>query len=169
MEEPEFAQQFSDIEQLVLRVGWLEQRRFAQDLASFGLTPPQFHVLRDILVRGGDTTMSALAEDTLQHCATMTGVVDRLVKMALVIRHRAAHDRRQVLVQLTPTGRQVLELVRHSREERLRKTLSRLSPPDAENLLHLLKAYLKAFRVENERAEDTYHTSLEGVLVESQP
>lgn len=150
MEEQELAEQFANVAHLVLRVGWLDQRRFAQDLASFGLTPPQFFVLRSIVSCTRNPTMSALANETLQHCATMTGIVDRLVKMGLVTRRRAEHDRRQVLVELTPTGRKVLDQVRHSREARLRETLSRMSSQDARELLRLLQLYLEAFRAQYE-------------------
>ncbi len=153
MGEQEFLEQCSSLGQLVLRVSWLEQRRFAQDLAGFGLTPPQFFVLRSISLRGKNPTMSALAYDTLQHCATMTGIVDRLVKMGLVTRRRAAHDRRQVLVDLTPSGYEALEKVNLGRETRLRETLSRLPAQDATQLLRLLKAYLEAFRTQYEGAE----------------
>lgn len=147
MENQELLGQLASIEQLILHVGWLEQRRLAQDLDRFGLTPPQFFVLRSILSRRENPTMSTLAYDTLQHCATITGIVDRLVKMGLVTRKRSAQDRRQVLVELTPAGRDLLNKVRHSREKRLRDTLMRLSQEDAKELLRLLKTYLEAFRL----------------------
>nr|MBC7244707.1 MarR family transcriptional regulator [Chloroflexota bacterium] len=148
MEKQDLLKQLASIEQLILRVGWLEQRRFAQDLDSFGLTPPQFFVLRSIQSHGENPTMSTLAYDTLQHCATVTGIVGRLVKMGLVKRRRSAHDRRQVLVELTPAGLDLLDKVRGSREKRLRETLMRLSQEDARELLRLLKAYLEAFQLE---------------------
>ncbi len=136
-----------------MRVGWLEQRRFAQDLAGFGLTPSQFFVLSSIAQHGTDSTMSMLAHDTLQHCATMTGIVFRLARMKLIAHHRAKHDRRQVLVELTPAGRQLLERVRECREARLRATLAHLSPPDAVELLRLLTKYLEAFGAPPESSE----------------
>lgn len=155
----------ASIEQLLLRVSWLEQRRFAQDIAGLNLTPPQFFVLRSILsrgahptphgTRGGVPTMSALAYDTLQHCATVTGIVDRLEKMGLVTRQRDAEDRRQVRVELTPRGSDLLRKIRGNREQRLRSTLLRLSEQDASELLRLLRAYLEALRLQYESAEDT--------------
>lgn len=134
------------IEQLVFQVGWLEQRRFAQDVAGFGLTPAQFFVLRAILGHDSLPTMGTLAYDTLQHCATMSGIVDRLEKMGLVVRMRDQQDRRQMLVKLTPAGRDVLARVRQSREKRLIDTFALLSPEQASTLLTLLRTYLEAFR-----------------------
>jgi DNA-binding MarR family transcriptional regulator len=147
--------QLPGLEPLLLRVGWLEQRRFAQDLAGFGLTLPQFFVLRSIARRGEGSTMSMLAQDTMQHCATMTGIVFRLARMQLITRRRGKHDRRQVLIELTPEGRSLLERVRHSREARLRATLRQLSPPDAAELLRLLHKYLEAFGDQLESSERT--------------
>ena len=161
LEDQELPEQLASIEQLLLRVSWLEQRRFAQDIAGLSLTPPQFFVLCSILTRGAHLTMSALAFDTLQHCATVTGIVDRLEKMSLVTRQRDAADRRQVLVELTPAGRELLGRVRGSREQRLRETLLRLSERDASELLRLLRTYLEAFRLQYE--------STEGALPEDPP
>lgn len=153
MDQEEFLQQFSTMEQLVLGVGWLRQRSFAQDLAGFGLTPPQFFVLRSLALHGKHPTMTALADDTLQHCATLTGVVDRLVRMGLVTRRRDEHDRRQVLVELTSAGREALAKVRQNREDHMRETLSHMLPQEAAELLRLLQVYLEAFRTQHESAE----------------
>jgi len=147
------ARQISAIEQLVSRVGWLEQRRFARDLAGFGLTPPQFFVLRSIAQHGEHATMGTLAYDTLQHCATMTGIVDRLLKMGLVQRRRAEKDRRQVLVELTSAGRDLLDKVRGCRDSHLLATLTQLSSPDGKELMRLLRLYLVAFQTQYEDAD----------------
>jgi len=144
--------ELANVEQLVMRVGWLEQRRFAQDLSGFGLTVPQFFVLHSVCSRECKCTMSALADDAFRRSATMTGIVDRLLKMGLVTRQRDAKDRRRVLVELTPAGREVLDRVRRGRKARLRDTLARLSARDAGELLRLLKLYLEAFRAQYEEA-----------------
>ncbi len=153
MEDQELSEQLAAIERLMLGVGWLEQRRFARDLAEFGLTVPQFVVLRSILHRDQQSSMSTLADETLQCCATMTGIVDRLVKMGLVTRQRDPLDRRRVFVQLTTSGRAAMDKVRHRRVKRLRETLVHLAPEDAGELLRLLSLYLEAFRQQYE--EDT--------------
>jgi DNA-binding MarR family transcriptional regulator len=154
VEEQELSEQLAAIERLLLRVSWTELRRFAQQLSGFGLTVPQFFVLRSILRREQQPTMTALATDTLQRFATMTGIVGRLVKLGLVARHRDISDRRRVLVDLTPAGRDVLGRVRRSREQRLRETLAHLPPQDARELLRLLRLYLEAFQRHYEGAEE---------------
>ena len=153
MGDPDLLQELRDTERLLLRVSWLEQRRFAQDLAQFGLTLPQFVALRAIR-REKQPTMTTLADETLQRCATMTGIVDRLVKMGLVVRQRDPEDRRRVLVELTATGSELMQRVRLSREQRLRETLVHLPDGDAAELLRLLKLYLQTFSEQYEEKED---------------
>jgi len=145
LRDQELVEQVADMEQLMLRVSWIEQRRFAQQLSEFGLTVPQFFVLRSIRRRERNPTMSTLADETLQRCATMTGIVGRLVKMGLVKRQRDRNDRRRVFVELTPQGRALVDEVRRVRAQRLGQTLSHLSSEDARELLRLLRAYLEAF------------------------
>ena len=154
MAEPLSSDAFDAIEQLVFQVGWLEQRRFAQDVAGFGLTPAQFFVLRAILGHDSLPTMGTLAYDTLQHCATISGIVDRLEKMGLVVRVRGHGDRRLMLVELTVLGRDVLARVRQSREQRLKDTFALLSPEQTTALLALLRTYLEAFRQQYEDPSD---------------
>ena len=137
------AEQLKGMEQLTLRVAWLEQRRFGQLLAQFGLTIPQFLVLR--CIGHHDTlSMTDLADETLQCSATMTGIVDRLERMGLVTRVRDVKDRRRMLVELTPPGRETLGHVRRNREEILCRTLGSLDEADAQEFLRLLRLYLEA-------------------------
>jgi len=154
-EDPHLLEQLASIEHLLLRVSWLEQRRFARDLATLGLTVPQFLALRSVLHRGRQPTMTALADETWQRCATVTGIVDRLVKMGLVTRQRDTSDRRRVLVEPTPAARELLDKARHTRERRLRETLTHLPAEDAQELLRLLKLYLEAFGLQYEETEET--------------
>jgi DNA-binding MarR family transcriptional regulator len=147
----DLTRQLPIIERLILRIGWLERRRFARDLDEFGLTVPQFAVLRSIQLRDRWPTMTALADETLLRSATVTGIVDRLAKMGLVQRHRDPDDRRRILVELTETGRHLVEGVRLGRIARVQGTLSHLSPGDAQELLRLLSLYLEALGIQLEK------------------
>jgi len=153
-EGPDLLEQLASIEQLLLQVSWLEQRRFARDLATLGLTVPQFLALRSILHGEGQPTMTALADETWQRCATVTGIVDRLVRTGLVTRQRDPRDRRRVLVEPTPAARGLLDKARQTRESRLRETLTRLRAQDAQELLRLLRLYLETFGLQYQETED---------------
>lgn len=95
--------------------------RFSEAAArAAGLEPQQHQLL--LAVKGTPRSVPAsigeLAERLqIQHHSTVE-LVDRLVRRKLVLRRRRESDRRQVLVQLTPKGEQILlELSLHHREE----------------------------------------------------
>jgi DNA-binding MarR family transcriptional regulator len=131
-------------EQALLSLIWLEQKRLAQILAVHGLTVPQFLALTSIWHRQQGCHMGELASDMLQSSATMTGIVDRLVRMELVHRQAVAHDRRLVIIDLTERGRKLLITVGRQKQERLEEILSRLTTEERVTLVRLLRRYLEA-------------------------
>jgi DNA-binding MarR family transcriptional regulator len=90
---------------------WIAKRRFFQLLQPFGLTMPQFMSLAALSMQQEPYTMSDLTNVTLHEPATMTGIVDRLVKMGLVERSRSKTDRRVVLVKISPSGMGLLQQI----------------------------------------------------------
>jgi DNA-binding MarR family transcriptional regulator len=100
---------------------WIAKRRFFQLLQPYGLTPPQFISLAALSMHHEPYTMSDLTSITLHDPPTMTGIVDRLVKMSLVQRLRSKSDRRVVLVQVTPLG---VDLVKQIQENLLNDSLT---------------------------------------------
>ena len=81
------------------------------------LTLPQFDVLAQ-LHRRGAMTPGQLTRELLVTAGNLTGIVERLVRMGLVSRHRVPEDGRAVRVRLTPRGRQLIAraIPRHKRE-----------------------------------------------------
>ncbi len=91
---------------------WTAARQFSQELQNFGLTLPQFVALASLVAHGRSCTMSDLTKTTLQDPPTMTGIVDRLIRMQAVQRTRSETDRRIVLVQATPAGVELVKRIR---------------------------------------------------------
>lgn len=82
--------------------------RHSKTLAQrYGLTGPQLVVLRQ-LEREDPMSIGALARNVSLSHATVTGIVDRLERAALVERRRLETDRRRVLVGLGEKGRSLL-------------------------------------------------------------
>lgn len=122
---------------------WISKRQFAQRLQKFGLTHPQFMTLASLTAHEEACTMSDLINVMFQDAPTMTGVIDRLVKMKLVERTRSETDRRVVLVQVTPAG---VELVRQIDEQTLCDAeigFASLSDEDLSALEQLLRYILR--------------------------
>jgi len=93
----------------LMQLSWLQHRRFAQEISDLRLTVPQFFTLSTLQSLGGTATMGDLSRSTYQVSATMTGIIDRLVRDGLVERERATTDRRSVVVALTPTGQKLVD------------------------------------------------------------
>lgn len=100
------------IKDIFVSLMWIATRQFSHWLQPFGLTHPQFVALAALAAYKNTCTMSDLTNVTLQDPPTMTGIVDRLVKMGWVQRMRSETDRRVVLVQATPAGLRLIEQIK---------------------------------------------------------
>lgn len=77
---------------------------FRTGLEPFGVTPQQF-ALMAFLWRQDGLSQAELSDQAEIDRTTLSGLVDRLQKLALVERCRHPADRRIWLVRLTPAGR----------------------------------------------------------------
>lgn len=110
---------------------WIAKRQFAQQLQAFGLTHPQFITMVALVAHQKSCTMRDLINVTFQDAPTVTGIVDRLIKMNLVERTRSEVDRRVVLVQATSAG---VDLVRQIEEKFLHDGFCEFNHLTDENL-----------------------------------
>jgi len=141
------------LEKLLHQLTWLGRKSLAQELSYYGVTVPQFYALLSLQKRGRACPMSELAQATQQTSATMTGIIDRLVRMGMVERRRKESDRRMVMVHLTRRGEQLLEEVRARRRQGFYKALAKFEGEKIDQLLPLLEALPLAFSWEEERDE----------------
>jgi MarR family 2-MHQ and catechol resistance regulon transcriptional repressor len=77
-------------------------------LTAHGLTTTQLGVLEAVLHKGPQTHRD-LGRRVLTSAANMTDVIDKLAARGLVVRIRSPEDRRQVRVDLTACGRELIE------------------------------------------------------------
>lgn len=142
--------EFDLLEQSLQRAMWTQHKQLEQLLTEHHLTLPKFLVLVSLIKRGGACPIGKLAEDLFQSNPTMTGIVDRLVKDNLVARvHGHAADRRCVMVNLTPQGKQLLQRTRSARREGMREALEKFSGRDRKEFVRLLTVYLNALGQES--------------------
>ena len=139
---------------LALHVWWRVRRQLADDLEPFRLTVAQYVPLVHLATARREVGMKALAEASLQDAATMTVIVDGLVRRGWVARRRSAADRRRVSVRLTPRGRSLLRAVPRRLDLRWRRALRRLSPTEQALLLRLLEQLLEGMRAGELRESD---------------
>jgi DNA-binding MarR family transcriptional regulator len=86
------------------------------------------------LARGDDQPIGVLAATEKVSAPSMTRIVNALQERGLVARTPDPSDRRQSLVSLTPSGRDLLLLNRRRRSEWLAQRIAELDPDDKEVL-----------------------------------
>ncbi|HMQ33867.1 MAG TPA: MarR family transcriptional regulator [Chloroflexaceae bacterium] len=144
-----------EIERLVMQISWLAQRQFMQllDDDRFRLTLPQFYTLLHLEQTDEACKMSDLADATHQSAASLTGVVDRLRDKHLIERLRDEKDRRQVMVAVTPQGRELISEIKQARREQMQTAFAPLGEAEVEALIMLLDRVLAGMARALERAE----------------
>lgn len=103
-------------------------RRLRTEATSESVGPGQFSVLS--ILSNGQQTLRQLADKEHVQAPTMTRTVNALEESGLVSRRSDPSDGRQVLVELTEAGREVLRDTRQRRTEWLERRLAGLSPAE---------------------------------------
>lgn len=93
------------------------------------VTLPQFRALV-VLCAEAPLRSGVLAERLGIHQSTVTRLADRLVAQGWVRREANAESRREVLVDLTDAGRELVTKVMEARSADLRRILAAASPQD---------------------------------------
>lgn len=138
IQQPEFRNPYQKATiNLLYTSGWVGGEQ-ATLLKPFGLTPPQFNVLR--ILRGQypkSVTVNAIIERMLDKMSNASRLVDKLEAKHLVTRTACRSDRRAVDVKITEKGLSVLaEIDQH--QDHWEQRLHTLSESEATLLSTLL-------------------------------
>ena len=99
---------------LLYTAGWLQQRQ-ATAFKSYGLTSPQFNILR--ILRGQHplpATVALLIDRMLDRTSNASRIVDRLEEKKLVTRTVCPANRRAVDIRITKAGLDLLSQIDES-------------------------------------------------------
>ena len=97
-------------------------RGVAREVEPYGLSPSEYNLLR-FCMEMGDCTATDLAMVLPIDTSRISRIVARLVDMDLLVRRRLQSDRRIVMLQLSPEGRELTsKLYRRIREHEARLT-----------------------------------------------
>jgi DNA-binding MarR family transcriptional regulator len=111
----------------------LRVERLVPELAEPALSDTQLAALAT-LDRHGAMTPGELAEHEKVQPPSMTRVIAALVEWQLVMRAPHRSDRRQVVLTVTASGRDLVNKVRRRREAWLARKLAELSPQERATL-----------------------------------
>src|SRR5690242_6190010 len=131
----------------VTRLSHHLDRARRQAFAEHGVESWEFDVLAALRRAGSPYVLSPgrLLRETLVTSGTMTNRVDRLAARGLVERLPDPHDRRGVLVRLTPEGRATVDDAFEALLEAERSFLAGLPEKDRARLAALLRTLLSPF------------------------
>ncbi|MCB9064593.1 MAG: MarR family transcriptional regulator [Chitinophagales bacterium] len=90
---------------------WLQQK-MGQTLKPFGITEPQYNVLRILRgQKGASMNLYAIQERMIQKMSNVSRLIDKLLAKKLVTRKESKENRRRVDIAITAKGLELLEEV----------------------------------------------------------
>ena len=124
------------------QVGFILRKAHQRHVSIFAahigdLTPPQFAALAK-LYDIGETSQNQLGTLIAMDAATVKGVIDRLKARGLVELSKHEVDKRRLLVNLTPEGREAIERLIPLARAITGETLAPLTAKEAGTFLRLL-------------------------------
>jgi DNA-binding MarR family transcriptional regulator len=137
-DEPESAQTF----RAFVRTSGLFRHTMRPYFAKFGISGAQWGVLR-VLGHAEDEGIGMLRQADLGarllvRPSSVTGLIDRLVRVGLVRRETDKHDLRAKHIRLTAAGRQMVGRVLRQHQSQIREVLGGLSQDDQRQLRRLM-------------------------------
>jgi DNA-binding MarR family transcriptional regulator len=111
-----------------------------KELAQFGLTPEQSHVLDILIARGGSVTINEIVEITQRQHHSISTLVARMSRQGLISKRKNSTDLRKWDVFITSKGEQVFkDLTRDS----IHRIVSCLPEQERKTFKHGLLCLLK--------------------------
>jgi DNA-binding MarR family transcriptional regulator len=123
---------------LIMRVVSAELRR-----TGHGLVPAHLGVL--FLLSQSSCNLSELAEHQAVSLPTMSNTVSTMVQEGWIKRTRAAHDRRMLLIEITPAGQTVLADISAQVIDHIAKILAPLATKELATLQSGLAILQRSF------------------------
>ncbi|WP_067474211.1 MarR family winged helix-turn-helix transcriptional regulator [Actinomadura hibisca] len=143
--EPPESDDIDEVTTAVLTASRLLVAISARSLAAVEdtVTLPQFRLLV-VLSSHGPSKLVTLAERLAVNPSTAMRMVDRLAATGLVDRQASPHSGREILIQLTGAGREVVDNVTARRRTELAQVIARMPAEQRGILVTALRAFTEA-------------------------
>ena len=120
---------------------WLAyQRRILKQKHFQGVTPGQVRVL-SVLMHEAPCSVGAVARALNISMGASSESVDRLVELGYISREHSTEDRRRVVLDLTPSAREIADHVRRVRIAQVAAVFSQMSPAERDGFVRGLHLY----------------------------
>lgn len=120
---------------------------FMHETSGIGVTPVQFAVLQALEAQPG-VDQKTLAQIVSFDTSTIGAVIDRLEDKGMLIRSLSLGDRRVRLLNLTPTGRLLLQQALPAVQRTQARILAPLTAQEQERFAELLSKLCSSHRVD---------------------
>ena len=127
----------------IMYVAYRVKTYVSGQLKGFGLTPEQYNVLR--ILKGKHPAAMCVRDigsRMIERSSNVPRIIDRLEQKQWVLRQQSGTDRRETIVQLTPSALELLQNIKPIMDE-AHGQMSKMSPQDLVLLNSLLDNYLK--------------------------
>lgn len=114
---------------LLLRARESVMRYFRPSLKAHGLTEQQWRVIR-VLNEHGEMETGRIAEESCILAPSLSGVLERMERSGLIVRHRLSTDQRKVYVDLTPHSKKLVRQISKGIEARYQQLEALLGQDD---------------------------------------
>ena len=110
----------------------------ARSVSALGLGHSDFAVL-EVLLHKGPQPVNIIGGKVLLTSGSITAAIDRLESKKLLRRRSDSKDRRSRIVELTETGRRLIERAFRDHRMDMEETMAVLRPGERKELIRLLK------------------------------
>jgi len=123
----------------IITTGHMITHQVGQELKEFGVTEPQFNVLRILKgARGKPVSVQEILGKMVQRNSNVTRIVDKLLAKGCVERHQCPDNRRKMDITITDTGLALLEQLNKKVETLHQPIMNNLSNEELETLEQLI-------------------------------
>ena len=132
-----------DLVVTALRVGNQFNEELNQFVKTYGISLPQFNVLR--ILRGQNdapANLSTINQRMIHKMSNTTRLVDKLIEKALVQRRICAQNRRKIEIFITEAGLLLLSDIDHQLNEKEKQLTNPLNEKEKEKLIALLSTLI---------------------------
>ena len=130
---------FHTIHQIITVGHWITDQ-VSKELKEFGITEPQYNVLRTLKeANGKPATVQDILEKMVQRSSNVTRIVDKLIAKGLVDRKECPSNRRKVDITLTPSGFKFLKKLDKKVEALHQPLMKNLSGEELSTLKKLIQ------------------------------
>ena len=115
-------------------------------LNTYGLTEPQFNILRILRGAKGELNINTIKERMIEKSPNLTRLMDKLDAKKFIIRSNSADDRRVVFAEITEIGLEILAVLDEAINEKKNILLPHsITDEEAETLSLLLDKVREAY------------------------